>query len=525
MIHQIIPIFIGRNLNVMGLPVSKFHILADICSKESFIQNEFSAYKLVCIVLHDPDDEAFNREMRRRFAKLHEWTGKDMLFITFIDPPSRWHASWGGEDGFYKRNVNVERGLDSWLVINNFLPVVAPESNLPCILVTHDLLSQEYVILEISIYDFERQLVRLGDYCSSSPERFSVSDPRFQDFVSGLGNSQYRTLPERSVAEELAGTLALSKAHNYDREAVRWAKRRLSELKERVVAAGEDDYRAASLYNSYVTDLESNRGIERRSGSNFRQDYGARDARRSGYYLFPEKIKGLSSCDILSRGNIHQFNELLPSYISDLYQDDFGMHRLSGTDDDISYGLSFKQLALPLTEFFERELNMTLVQQMRMHLGIEMPEYYRKFKKDFFAIVKLDKGTVALNACEYPDRLKPVMTGQAFMAYRAICEENGPYRMKDRMGPRFIEEWYTLAKLRNKVSHAEYELRDRFGLYDFMLYFKDFSSVLRRSLWKMEALAEALKKGEDLPVFAEDSLFEQERGSLFPNYDGEDNLL
>ena len=92
----------------MGFPVSKFHILADICSKESFIQNEFSAYKLVCIVLHDPDDAAFTREMRRRFAKLHEWTGKDMLFITFIDPPNGWRASWSGEDGFYKRNVIVE---------------------------------------------------------------------------------------------------------------------------------------------------------------------------------------------------------------------------------------------------------------------------------------------------------------------------------------------------------------------------------------------------------------------------------
>lgn len=509
MIHQIIPIFIGRNLYVMGLPVSKFHILADICSKESFIQNEFSAYKLVCIVLHDPDDEAFNREMRRRFAKLHEWTGKDMLFITFIDPPSRWHASWGGEDGFYKRNVNVERGLDSWLVINNFLPVVAPESNLPCILVTHDLLSQEYVILESSIYDFERQLVRLGDYCSSSPERFSISDPRFQDFVSGLGNSQYRTLPERSVAEELAGTLALSKIRDYDREAIRWTERRLSELKERAVATEEEDYMAASLYNSYATDLEACRGIERRSSSHGLPDFPEyRDIRHSKYYLPPDKITGLSSCNILSRGNIQQYNNLLPVYINHLSWEKFNLLQLDEPDDGSAYGINFKQLAHPLTEFFERELNLTLVQQMRLYLGIEMPEYYRKYKKGVFVSVQTEKENVKLNACVFPDILKPVPIGKAYCAYMVLCDPAGSYRMEDRMGQRFLNEWAHLVGQRNKVDHAEFEVCDFYGPEKFLQYFSCFSSFLKNSLLKMESIGEALRTGGELPTFTPTSLFE-----------------
>ena len=192
------------------------------------------------------------------------------------------------------------------------------------------------------------------------------------------------------------------------------------------------------------------------------------------------------------------YNELLEFYVPKRTHDE---SRAIFKDKDQSERRSFKPLAQPLAEFFELEINLTLVQLMRQYSGIEMPEYYRKFKRDCYVSIRTPREDIALNACEYSDRLKPVMMGRAYYAYRTMCDGSGPYRMPERIGGRFLEDWSRMKNMRNGVGHAVYYDEDFFGFYEFREFHSVFSSILRDSLWKMEAIGDALRRGDALPEF------------------------
>ena len=74
---------------------------------------------------------------------------------------------------------------------------------------------------------------------------------------------------------------------------------------------------------------------------------------------------------------------------------------------------SYAPLTCYLNEFIEREINFSLVQQMRHKYGIEMPEFFARFKPRCWVTVRTPEQEIKLNACKYPDRWAPVMLGQA----------------------------------------------------------------------------------------------------------------
>ena len=93
------------------------------------------------------------------------------------------------------------------------------------------------------------------------------------------------------------------------------------------------------------------------------------------------------------------------------------------------------------------------------------------------------------------------MLGNAYYAYEAMCDPFGPYRMQERMGEAFLQEWSKMVNMRNKIDHADYYEEDFFGYDEFRHFHAVFTSILRDSLWKMEAIGEALRSGADLPEF------------------------
>ena len=81
----------------MGFPLSTFQQLSGLCRNEYEARDTFSRYKAVAVLVHDPDDREFRRRMKYSFERLHETTGPDFAFITFIDPPVNWkraHQDW-----------------------------------------------------------------------------------------------------------------------------------------------------------------------------------------------------------------------------------------------------------------------------------------------------------------------------------------------------------------------------------------------------------------------------------------------
>lgn len=505
----------------MGLPLSRFQMLSRLCARDEYVREKFAHFKLICIVLHDPDDEAFTRQMKNRFPALHEQTGESMLFVTFVDPPKSWRFT--GRENFNElesRNLEAERGFDSWLIIQHLMPVIAPDENLPCLILTDDLLSGDYVLMDTSTEGFERQLLQLGRYCSASESRFLVSDSQFQSFLSGLGPFRSCHLVEGTVAKAFADVLALHDLQNDNKEAANWVSRRTNELKELKDAASspEEESRSEWALFRYQSSakrmrehepmfLDSNPAIELRSDETYLgawdpsiQDDAILPHLYERYYLQPKQIKGYDLCHVLSRLNILEYNEYLPSHVRKQSWDE--VYYFHSEDELQPLPRSFKNLARPLDDFFEREINLTLVQLMRFNCGIEMPEYYFKYKHGFFAEIPLgENGKVALNACKYPDKWVDLKLGQAYYAYKSMIKGHGKYRLTDIMGSSFLNEWYNVIKGRNHVSHANYTHEDFFGYKEFSSFFRSFSSILKDSLWKMESIGQSLRTGNGIEIY------------------------
>lgn len=491
----------------MGLPVSRFQMLSQLCSEDLTVRAALAPYKLKCIVLHDPDDKRFRTRMKRSFLDLHACTGRDLLFITFIDPPKGWEGTLGFDDNVIDpQRLSADSWFDDWLMVRHLLPAVAPDSNLPCLLVTDDLLSRDYLLLESSVEQVVEQLTELGRYCSQAEGRFPVTDRRFLEFASSLGSCRLSSLSDVSLAAALTDVLAIQEIGLGDMAARRWAEHRLEEMK----SGGEGALAAAFRYETAVQ-REKKRAeprIIRPAAEHFRSNVLRRAKVFSeepmpptlhSYFLIQTKgIRDYQLCDVRSRCNILDYNDLLEVFIPKRTRDE---EKVMFSDSRHSTPRSFKPLAQPLAEFFEREVNLTIVQLMRKHLKIEMPEYYRKYKKGFKAIVKTPKNDVALNACEYPDRLKSVLLGNAYYAYEEMCSQWGPYKMPEVIGGRFLDDWYRLFHLRNNISHADLEKEEFFGFKEFREFHAVFTSLLEDSLWKMEAVGESLRKGEVLPKF------------------------
>ena len=103
-------------------------MLAGFCSGDSHARRVISSFKIYCIIVHDPDDEAFKKKIKERFLSLHQKTGKDLLFITFVDPPNRFREIETGEspEEREERTLRMEVGFDDRLILSNFLRSVAP---------------------------------------------------------------------------------------------------------------------------------------------------------------------------------------------------------------------------------------------------------------------------------------------------------------------------------------------------------------------------------------------------------------
>lgn len=490
----------------MGLPISRFQMLSRLCSDDSAVRAALAPYKLKCIVLHDPDDKRFQARMKKLFLDLHSRTGKDLLFITFINPPKGWDDSFG----FSKNHIDPQRltadsGFDGWLMVRHLLPAVAPDSDLPCLLITDDLLSRDYLLLESSVERVEEQLTELGRYCSQVEGRFPVTDSHFLGFASSLGACRLSGLTDYSLAGVLTDVLAIQEIRTGDMAAERWAEHRLQELK----SGGEEAIAAAFRYETAVEvekKLAEPRPL-RPAAAHFKSQNRCRpkmvpiDMPPTLYSSFLIQTKGIRDyqlCDVRSRGDIKEYNDLLNVFIPKRTRDE---EKVMYTDSRHSTPRNFKRLAQPLAEFFEREVNLTIVQLMRKHFKIEMPKYYRKYKKDFWAIVKTPKNDISLNACESHDKLKSVMLGQAYYAYQEMCSQWDRYKMPEVIGGRFLDEWFRMVHLRNKINHADYDEEDFFGFKEFCEFHAIFTSILKDSLWKMEAIGEALRKGEELPEF------------------------
>ena len=209
-------------------------------------------------------------------------------------------------------------------------------------------------------------------------------------------------------------------------------------------------------------------------------------------------IAGYDLCHPLSKNDIEQYNDILLYFIQ---KDEPNEEDFYYRDPEARKMRNFMPLAIFFGSFMEREVNLSLVQLMRSRFGIEMPEYFNRFKPGCQAVVesgKSQKGrsvSIPLNACRYPDRLVPVMLGQSYYAFCAMSNPGASPGVDNPFPPEFFQCWKTLVDNRNVAGHAQYEDTDLFDYRKFKAFHSAFSSILFKYLRQMEEIKTSLLGG------------------------------
>jgi hypothetical protein len=106
-----------------------------------------------------------------------------------------------------------------------------------------------------------------------------------------------------------------------------------------------------------------------------------------------------------------------------------------------------------IANFFENEINYSVVQWMRQRLGIEMPEYYYRHRSGKAALIEISADfRIDLNELRDGKLLLPSM-GNARHAFKHLTELH-PDPLQGEIGPqRFIAEWDSIRRERNTAAH------------------------------------------------------------------------
>lgn len=520
---------IETNFLAMGYPLSTFQQLSGLCSNEPFIRKTFNEYKLVSVIVHAPEDDRFRREIKYSFEHLHEVTGKDFAFISFINPPYKWAASHSGWMGM-RESLSNGRGLDD----SGFVRALQRRLDLPdnpCLVLTDDLLSNKYVILPTSRDNVISQMEAISGFVNSWLGRFPVDEPEFLNFLSRLGSAfSEQTTDGNSLAKNIADLTAVRALtgagaiwdNRFAREtqiedAYRYVR---SELKSLWVLLGNsresgDSDKASEMlekFSDYLSEVirvaEGNNNSHYSHGHNLNHRTDSADIfadeelglgihtaiqKDEKYLLRVQDDEGLES---ITRDYLSNFNMLLPVYFNS-FHDHFKAVELESLSPK-GFEKDFSPLGNYLGKAMEEEMNASLVQRVRQLMGVDMPKYYRRYEetlKDPCAvktrdkIIYLNKRGRNLSDSDYSDWSYSM--GEVLCVLREMAKSK-PSKMGIFCDEAFIEKADSFARNRNTACHSGI-----FAITSFDDMYEGFWNLKRFYLPEMIRLKKSLRGGAD----------------------------
>lgn len=512
----------------MGFPLSTFQHLAGLCRDEYGVRESFSRYKAVAVVVHDPDDRGFKRTMKYAFERLHETTGPDFAFITFIDPPQNWkraHMDWME----IRERLSAGDGCDDpafFRALQDRLDL--PDS--PCLVITDDLLSERYAVLPTSEDRFVGQLEAVGRFAAAQERRFPADGPEFTSFLESVGTVwTERTADGRSLAANIADLVAvpamtgrgaardrmarssqMRDAEAHVREALRTLRRDLESVRGR--DDGDEDREGAgdralgrlSDYLALIAGAAGTRTLVRPYGpaarsraAGWRTETDSWSRETDGYAISRGDCLGMER---FSRDCLMNYNRLLPLYFDpDRVWKESRVPLYHLTDGSLL--TDYSPLGNFLGKAVEEEVNASLVQQLRGMLGVSMPEFYRLWREDldmsgppFSQNGKLkrfnQKGRPA-GSDVFEDRT--VAMGDTVYATRYLRDRCGQGQALGLFGDEpFLDNLYWFARGRDTACH-----NSLFGEEAFADMHRRFMDILYGYLPRMVSLKRRLRARAD----------------------------
>lgn len=437
----------------MGFPLSRFQQLSALCEGHS---RAFASFKILAIVVHGRDNYAIRRQIQYHFEHLHTVTGDAMAFIAFVEPPNRWkrsHEHWMN----LKESLSAggETGSDEVLLRNLQARLCLPDG--PCILLTNDLLSDRYLVLQIEDPgEILSQLEAIGQFANQPGACVRIDDDGFLRFLDTIGNvyegATDNAMPLAKNIADLSAVKDLSSPYpGCGQHARNWVRREVERLRERILTADEEDRPASeSVYVDYLSYVICNNTSSPRS---MRDDFFLR--------IDSNELEPLEEA---SNKYILTYNRIAPVLAEPMrYR---GLDYLSLTKGTID----FSALGIYLGKVLEEEVNASLFQYLRSLAGIAMPEFYRRYDRNSGNFpLRTRYYNVFLNNARpnfehvpdpVPDKMFP--PGSIIYAVRGQMEAWPELQRFDQDQNRVLDRIQDFSSIRNDAAHTGNE----FGIQD-----------------------------------------------------------
>ena len=428
----------------MGYSLSSISELATLREhrQDDGVKQAFDSFKLTAIILCDPRDEEFNRKLKRDFRALDYITGRDMLFITFFkDADSRGNlnnlirrVNHSQEDySHYLAFMNDgDTHMDEFDLANLAMQFNINISQLPVIILTDDLSSDEFVVLKTTKNDIGYQLAQLAYYAASHRNhKINIADIDPNRFGIYIPQSRLKTSISNILASAIAKIRGRRGLHRNE-EADKLNKQNLEENIRQLETIDDNDDSTLAERELAVMNYGANRFA-----------LVAQDAigclNTSSQYIIDES-KMQDAC-YESLVTLRTYNTLT---------------NLLNIPSELTAKYDYSVLSLCFGKIFENELATSIVQQMRQAMGIPMPQYYNKpYDKEYS---KFTINGVDLNQSTNRGIYKAPSIGDARHAYNKMIEL---IKMEGKLHffePGFVEDdgvWASLNIGRNNAAHRK----------------------------------------------------------------------
>lgn len=450
----------------MGFPMNRYSLLSKLMRKDSGRSGGIDAlyeeeaknipqmFSLYAFALCDHEDKVFRNCMTNLFSDLDRHTGKNLLFTALVKPDS---------DVSYtlKKHYNVKGALTamSQYTIDDDLYQYAlleafqmSSADLPAIVLTTSLESaQWYVIPVADAPQCVQWLSALRGYADDLADNFPVC---IEDVLDNLSSQNtggrwfaVEGAPICDLLSAIEAAVAFLKSRGRDIvEEKAYARMVFGEVCDRLVNFNSDGERRAAVV-SFVKYLQA---LTLDSGMSHCRVPHCHDLRiRRSHMLECETLRYVKMFQILN--------------------DSSELRKME--DQTVLCSL--------LHKIFESEINASLLQLMRRHIRIPMPEFYCRFfpdRKDCYV------NDVNLNRYINGNPKKHVSPGLGKVCWafnvlseeQEFCESLARFGISDCGRRTLVELWTLICDIRNMEAHCQMMTEEHYHMmYDAVAYVMD----------------------------------------------------
>lgn len=462
----------------MGFPISRFSLfygLYNQTQQSEEVHSIFSRFNLIAIILHNPADKKFQKKMENRFEYYDSMTESNFLFITFIKR-DRWIEATRDEREYLQTLTLGEGKTDDFELQHLKQLFKVEEKENPVIILTTDLNSKTYAVIDTSTEIIEEQLWKIGKFCRCQEKPQSCQDPNFKRLVRDL--QECKSYNWENYSDEISSfplPLRYSLIATFSRIQKRNIESSKDDLQElpNIIQFNRQlmDLIVALLQEIKIRDILIEKLIRRiylkeQTEEQCDELLSLLQERELFQKSTDIWFQELANAKIICLPQQEVDREYLINDISDEWEQDSQIYAKThnelcrallhnGNRENNNDEFDFACLSFYMPKIWENEINRSIVQKMRQHIGIEMPEYWFRYKEsnEEFCI-RCGNRTIDLNnRYGRQNNWKAPTIGDSRYAYDTLIREKRMHPIKNN--DIFVELWGNLNNARNRTTHWE----------------------------------------------------------------------